>query len=104
MSDPLREIDVALLVAQAFETLGIDYLVGGSVASGLQGEARSTNDVDFDVRIEAHQVEALEQRLGPDFVVEPQGLRAAIRQRSSHSIYFLPSVVKIDLFMRGTSP
>lgn len=104
MSVPLREIDVALLVAQAFEDLGIDYVVGGSVASSLQGEARSTNDADFDVLLEERQVEPLERRLGPDFAVDPVGLRAAIRQGGSHSIYFVPTVVKVDLFMRGTTP
>lgn len=104
MSAPLREIEVALLVARAFESLGIEYAVGGSVASSLQGEPRSTNDVDFAVRLQEGEVAALEERLGPDFVVDAQGLREAIRLRSSHCIYFLPSVVKIDLFIDGGKP
>ena len=104
MSDPIHELDVALLVARAFEALGIHYVVGGSIASGLQGDARSTNDVDIDVLMELSQVEPLERELGPDFVVDAQGLGEAIRQGGSHSIYYLPSVVKVDLFMRGKTP
>jgi hypothetical protein len=41
------ELDVALALARALEQLGISYFVGGSLASSLQGEPRSTNDVDF---------------------------------------------------------
>ena len=40
-------IAVALLVADAFETLGLRYTVGGSLASSMSGEPRSTLDVDI---------------------------------------------------------
>lgn len=104
MNEPFLEIEVALLVARALEDLGIEYAVGGSIASGLQGEPRSTNDVDLAVRLKDGDVAALENRLGPDFVVDAEGLRAAIRERGSHSIYYLPSVVKVDLFIHKGEP
>jgi hypothetical protein len=39
-------LDVALLVAEAIDSTGGEYFVGGSVASSLQGEPRATNDID----------------------------------------------------------
>ena len=39
-------LGVALLVAAAFDAVGCDDFVGGSVASSLQGEPRATNDID----------------------------------------------------------
>ena len=43
-SDP---IGIALRVARALTAVGADYFLGGSLASSLQGEPRSTNDIDF---------------------------------------------------------
>lgn len=68
-------------VAAAFDALGIDHAIGGRLASSLQGEPRSTNDVDFALRLEEHHVSPLIDRLGPNFVVDAEGLRAAVRQR-----------------------
>lgn len=104
MSSTLDEYDVALLVARALEDLGIEYSLGGSLASSLQGEPRSTNDVDFAARLEERHVGPLATRLGDDFVVDEAGLREAIRARGSHNIFFLPTVVKVDLFVRGGEP
>ena len=46
----------------------------------------------------------LVERLGPDFVIDEAGLREAVRRQRSHQIYFLPLVLKIDLFVRGAAP
>ena len=62
---------------------------------------RSTNDIDFAARLAERHVDPLAARLGPDFVVDAEGLRTAIRQRGSHNMFSLPTVLKIDLFVRG---
>jgi hypothetical protein len=100
----LDEYGVALRVAAVLEELGVEYTLGGSLASSLHGEPRSTNDIDFAVRLEPHHVSGLIDRLGPDFVLDEAGLREAVRQGRTYQIYFLPVVLKIDLFMRGTAP
>lgn len=104
MSTAASELDVALRVASAFEELGIEYALGGSVASALQGEPRATNDVDFAVRLDDRHAALLAATLGPDFDVDEESLRQAIRERSSHNIFFLPAFLKIDLFVRGAEP
>jgi len=48
ISDPVR---VALIVAEAIEACGVRYLVGGSMASSISGEPRSTLDVDLVVEL-----------------------------------------------------
>ena len=40
-------IQVTLLVADALESLGIRYFIGGSMATAVHGVARSTMDVDL---------------------------------------------------------
>jgi hypothetical protein len=95
---------IALAVGEALDELKIAYFVGGSLASGLQGEPRSTNDIDMVLDLRESEIAPLAARLGPDFSVDEEGLREAIRRRRSDNIYFLPFFTKIDLFVCGTAP
>jgi len=38
-------------VVSVLESLGVDYMVTGSLASSIQGEPRSTHDIDLVVAI-----------------------------------------------------
>ncbi|MDX2014933.1 MAG: hypothetical protein SFW67_32350 [Myxococcaceae bacterium] len=67
-------VDIAWKVARAFEAVGIEYSLGGSVASLLQATARSTNDIDFVVELHERQVPELILALGEQFAVEDEGL------------------------------
>ncbi len=100
-SDPL---DIALLVARALEAVGAEYFVGGSVASSLQGDPRSTNDIDFVVSLPLGRVAALCTELGSDFEIDPEQLRDAVRRASSANAFYLPHITKIDFFGRGYEP
>lgn len=104
MSASLEVVDVAVLVARAIERIGVDYALGGSVATSLQGEPRSTNDIDFAVRLAEENVPSFCAALGPDFEVDAEALTDAIRRRRSANIFHLPSMTKVDLFIRGAEP
>jgi hypothetical protein len=101
-SEPADAIKVALRVARALESVGIPYFLGGSLASSAQGEPRATNDVDMVIDASPLQVAALAKALGPDFEVDVEALADAVRRRGSWNIYFLPFIVKVDLFQRAT--
>ncbi|AKU90979.1 hypothetical protein [Vulgatibacter incomptus] len=97
-------LDVALRLGSAFERIGAGYFLGGSLASSLQGEPRATNDLDFVVDLRPDQVSALVSALGPDFEVDDEALREAAAQKSSWNIFYLPTALKIDLFIRRSGP
>jgi hypothetical protein len=40
-------IEIALGIVRIFEALGIEYYIGGSLASSAFGIARSTTDIDI---------------------------------------------------------
>ena len=40
-------LEVAARVGKALELVGARYMLVGSVASSLQGDPRTTNDIDF---------------------------------------------------------
>ncbi len=97
-------VDVALLVTGALERCGVAYFLGGSLASSLQGEPRATNDIDLVVDLSEANVAPLVAALGPDFDVDEVALRRAARDRVSWNLIYVPSVTKIDLFMRQAAP
>ncbi len=97
-------ISIALLVAGAIERAGGEYFVGGSVASSLQGDPRSTNDIDFIVSLPVDLVSSLVAELGSDFEVDPQMLREALLRGGTANAFYLPVVTKIDFFGVGAEP
>jgi hypothetical protein len=101
VDDPIA---IALLVAAAVERAGGEYFVGGSVASSLQGDPRSTNDVDFVISLPLGRVKALVDELGGDFEVDVQMLREALLRAGSANAFYLPLLTKIDFFGLGTEP
>jgi hypothetical protein len=97
-------LDVALAVARAVEAVGGAYFVGGSIASSLQGEPRATNDVDVVVELPLGRIGAFVAALGGDFEVDVEMLREALLHGGSCNVFFLPSLMKVDLFAVGPSP
>jgi hypothetical protein len=94
-------IGVALRVGTAIESVGGSYFVGGSIASSLQGEPRSTNDIDIVVEMPLGRLRALREALGIDFEVDLDPLRDALMNGRCSNIFFLPAITKIDLFGVG---
>lgn len=97
-------IEVALAVARAVEKTGGAYFVGGSLATSLQGEPRSTNDIDMVVRLPLGRLAAFAEALGDDFEVDLDMLRDSLRQGTCCNVFYLPRITKIDLFPLGDEP
>ena len=96
-------LDVAILVAGVLNRCLLRYVVGGSLASSISGEPRSTLDVDFMVEIAERDVPGLVEALGPDFHADPDSFARAIRSRSSVSVIHIPTATKVDLFVMGAT-
>jgi hypothetical protein len=101
---PPDAIAVALRVSAAIEAAGGAYFVGGSVASSVQGEPRTTNDIDIVVDLPIARMRDFVASLGPDFEVDLDMLRDAFVRRRTCNIFFLPAVMKVDLFPVGSAP
>jgi hypothetical protein len=101
VSDPVA---VALSVAQILEACGSRYLVGGSLASSMSGEPRSTLDVDIVVAITAADIDRLVDGLRREFDVDEQAVARAVGERSSVNVFHVASAIKVGLFVMGGSP
>ena len=93
MNDPVA---VALCVAQILEERGLRYLVGGSLASSMSGEPRSTLDVDIVVAMTDSDVVTLVDGLRADFDVDEHAVARAVRERSSLNVFHRASAIKVD--------
>ena len=100
----LDPIQVALRVAEVLDAMKIRYLVGGSVASSMSGEPRSTLDVDLVVALRATDIEPFSRALEDEFHVDSAALNRAVQEKSSANLVHLESSVKVDLFVMGGTP
>ncbi len=96
LSEPLL---VVARLAQAFDTLAIRHLVGGSLASSIHGTPRATQDVDLLAEIEPADVEPLTDALGDEFHIDAGMIRDAIRRQRSFNVVHLATMFKADVFI-----
>lgn len=86
------------LLAAALDRLGIPYLIGGSVASSARGIARATRDIDIVADIRLDQADRFAAALGPDWYVEPDQIRQALRAGRAFNVIYMPRSQKVDIF------
>jgi len=106
MADPLpnaEQIDVLLRVTRIFEQLGIQYFVGGSIASNAYGFYRATADADIVAALRTDQIEALVNGLQPEFYADIEAIRKATSAKSSFNVIHLDTVLKVDVFVATPS-
>ncbi|MBI5383651.1 MAG: nucleotidyltransferase [Verrucomicrobia bacterium] len=64
--------DVALLVIDALDRAGVAHMLVGSFSSNYHGIPRSTEDVDFVVKLAAPLASGFDKLLGENFEADPQ--------------------------------
>src|SRR5881398_1925882 len=99
---PMNEGETELLAAlarvvAALEMLGVDYLVGGSIASSVFGEPRQTVDADLLARLLGRHAEPLVQRLSKEFYADLPAIMNAIQTQSCFNLIHLETVTKVDV-------
>ena len=98
---PGGPIDLALRIAALLDSLAIPYVLGGSLASSLVGEPRTTVDLDFAIRLRSEDVAPLLAALGTEYYVSSEAVQSAVARTASFNIVKLDSVEKVDLFVLG---
>lgn len=101
--DALPEpLAVAMQVARCCDECGVRYVIGGSFASSLHGEPRSTNDVDIVADLDAASAEAFIECLGSSFYADSAAAVEATRlARGAFNVIHIETAVKIDVFVAG---
>ncbi len=98
-----EELEVLKIVGERLDSARVPFMLTGSFALGYYAKPRMTRDLDFVVAlIEAH-VPQLLAVLSPDFYVDEDEARSAIRTRRMFNLMHLTSGIKIDLIVRKDS-
>jgi len=92
-------IEIALILGRILEQLGVRYCVGGSVASSVYGEARTTLDVDIVAELRPEHVDALVAATRTEFHVLEEAVRRAVRERSSFNAIHEQMLIKADVYV-----
>jgi hypothetical protein len=96
LSEPVL---VVARLATVFDTLGIRYFVGGSLASSVYGIPRSTQDVDLVADIRPSHVEAITSAITGEFYVDADMIHDAIKRCASFNVIHLATMFKADIFI-----
>jgi hypothetical protein len=100
----IGELEVALDVGQKLDTLGVTWLVGGSVASSILGEPRATADVDLVADLRGRHVSALFAALVDTYYIDEDAAKAAVRERGAFNVIQLASMTKVDIYCSADEP
>lgn len=95
-SEPLRAL---VPVIEVLRALDVAYAIGGSMASSVFGEPRSTADIDILAELGSHHVTAFVSALADSFYVHEEAVRDAVRRRASFNLVHQESMCKVDVFI-----
>jgi hypothetical protein len=101
--DSLPEpIAVAGFVAAHLDRIGVSYVIGGSFASSVHGEPRSTNDIDMVVDLRPIDIDAFIDAMGSECYVSREAVVDAVGAGGTFNLIHMPTAVKVDIFVAGS--
>ena len=92
-------------VVSVLDAAGIPYMATGSLVSSLQGEPRSTHDIDLVVSITPAAMPDLTRSFPPpDFYLDDVAARAAIENRDMFNLLDVTGGDKVDFWILKDDP
>lgn len=92
-------------VIQTLDQAEIQYMITGSIVSSLQGEPRSTHDIDIVVSIRKTRAYILVKAFPPpDFYIEEESILDAIDRRHMFSLLDSKEGGKVDFWILTDEP
>lgn len=98
---PLEHVSA---LGRVLDGLGLPWVLGGSLASSLVGEPRSTVDIDVAVLLAEHHVASLVDAVLADYYVSADMVREAVLNHSSFNLLHHSSGMKVDVFPLADAP
>lgn len=92
-------------VVRTLEQMDIEYMVTGSIASSLQGEPRSTHDIDVVVNLSRSKANALAEAFPPpDYYFDREAIIEAISAKGMANLIDTRSGDKADFWLLTETP
>lgn len=97
-------LPIATQVVAALSRSGIPHMVVGSFARNFHAFARSTQDADIVLAVDAAGLSRFEAELGPDFSLDPQATFETITGTFRHTLRHTATEFKTELFLLSNDP
>jgi hypothetical protein len=97
-------IEVAADSGRRLDAIGVDWVIGGSIASSVHGEPRSTQDVDMVVALRDRHVTPFAKAMGRDYYVDADAMRLAVVSGAWFNTVHFASAIKVYFFGAGDDP
>jgi hypothetical protein len=92
-------------IIQALDQAEIPYMITGSIVSSLQGEPRSTHDIDVLIAMQKSKANMFIGTLDPEeFYCDKESILEAIDRRSMFNLIDLKEGGKIDFWLLTEEP
>ena len=88
-------------ICEMMNTLGVPYMLSGSVAMNVYAEPRTTQDIDIIVEMLVEDVPNLIKLLGDGFYFAEDAMYDAIERKSMFNIIDYSSGMKVDFILRN---
>ena len=92
-------VEIALILSRILEGLDVRYCVGGSVASSVYGEVRTTLDADLVAELRQEHLDALLAATQDAFHVVQESMRRAVRDKTSFNLIHEEMLIKADIYV-----
>lgn len=101
----MAQQELLLNVIRAMERAGVEYMLTGSLVSSLQGEPRSTHDIDVVIVLRSEAIPILAQSFPwPDYYFDEQMAREALRLNSMFGLLDQRGGDKVDFWLLTQEP
>ena len=101
----MSQQELLKLVVQTLDGAGVEYMLTGSVVSSLQGEPRSTHDIDIVVAIKRPLAKKLVDAFPPPrYHLTRESILDAISHRSMFNLLDTDTGDKVDFWMLTDEP
>jgi hypothetical protein len=98
-----EELEVLRIVTAGLDSVGIPYMVTGSIAANYYAIPRMTRDIDIVIEVSRADTGRLSEVFRGDFYVEPEAVGRAIVERTTFNVIHTALVVKVDFIVRKDS-
>jgi len=96
----MSQLELLKRIVRLLDETGIEYMITGSVASSMQGEPRSTHDIDIVTAIEKSQASKLTELIMDDkYYMDSESVIKAIDNQKMFNLIDMETGDKIDFWI-----
>jgi hypothetical protein len=83
----------------------VDYMLTGSIVSSMQGEPRSTHDIDIIITVKLSKIDTLIKAFeSAGFYISKQAVIEAVKQKQMFNVINTNSAEKVDFWVLSEEP